>query len=130
MAVEYVPGGAIVWYTDSSYPCVSLYKPAILKDSRFYSLWKPIPDETNAEKGYAYWRARKAWAEKSHRLGLSNQQAFVQSRDEAQRSIIKVAHKAFDSILKEKAASSGHLFSVYASEVAAIVGEWEDRWGD
>jgi len=129
MAVEYLPGGAIVWYTDSSYPCVSLYKPAILKDSRFYSLWKPIPDEPKAEEGYAYWHAREAWVEDSHRLGLSNQQAFVQSRNEAQKSIIKVAHKAFDSILKEKAASSGHLFSVYANEVAAIVGEWEERWG-
>jgi secernin len=129
MAVEYLSGGAIVWYTDSSYPCVSLYKPAMLKDGRFYSLWKPIPDETKAEEMYAYWHARKAWAEGQHRLVLAQQQAFVQSRDEAQRSIIKVAHQAFESILKEKS-SPQRLFSVYANEVAAIVGEWEDRWGD
>ncbi len=129
MAVEYLSGGAIVWYTDSSYPCVSLYKPAMLKDGRFYSLWRPIPDETKAEEMYAYWHARKAWAEGQHRLVLAQQQAFVQSRDEAQRSIIKVAHQAFESILKEKS-SPQRLFSVYANEVAAIVGEWEDRWGD
>jgi hypothetical protein len=129
MAVEYLPGGAIVWYTNSSYPCVSLYKPAILKEGRFYSLWKPVPGETKAEEGYAYWSARKRWVERAHRLGLSNQTSFVQSRDEAQRSIIKVARQAFDSILKEKT-SPERVLSVYANEVVAIVGEWEERWGD
>jgi hypothetical protein len=129
MAVEYLPGGVIVWYTNSSYPCVSLYKPAILKDGRFHSLWKPFAGETKADEWYAYWRARKTWVERSHHLGLSNQEAFVQSRNEAQKSIIKVARQAFGSILKEKS-SPERVLSVYANEVAAIVGEWEDRWGD
>ena len=129
MAVEYAPGGAIVWYTDSSYPCVSLYKPAIVRDGRFFSLWGTIPDETKAEDKYAYWQKRREWAENSRHLRLSDQESFVQSRDEAQKSIIKVAHQAFDSIGKEKA-SPERVLSVYANEVAAIVGEWEDRWGD
>ncbi len=35
-------------------------------------------------------------------IGALEQEAFVQSRNEAQKSIIKVARQAFDSILKEK----------------------------
>jgi len=127
MVIEYCKGGAIIWYTDSSFPCVSLYKPVLLKDGHFYALWKPLLTENNAEKGYAYWEARKNWASKPRKLELSSQQAFVQSRDIAQKSIVEIAHQAFPAMIKEKT-STERMLSVYASEVAAIVGEWEEHW--
>lgn len=127
MAIEYLPGGAIVWYTGSSYPCISLYKPAILWDGRFYSIWKALASEAQAEVGYSYWQARAAWARRPRALALSSQDVFIQSRDEAQKSIITIARQAFDALSKEKAPPE-RILSVYANEVSAIVGEWEDRW--
>jgi len=127
MAIEYRRTDAIIWYTDSSFPCISLYKPAILKDGRFYAFWKSLLEENKAEKSYTYWAARKNWASQPHKLTLSSQQSFVQSRDAAQKSIIAIAHQALSSMIKEKT-SPERMLSVYASEVAAIVGEWEEHW--
>jgi hypothetical protein len=127
MAVEYCSGGAIIWYTDSSYPCISLYKPALLKDGRFYALWKSLLEENIAEKSYTYWGKRKDWASQPHKLALSSQQSFVQSRDAGQKSIVAIAHQALSSMIKEKTTPE-RMLSVYASEVAAIVGEWEEHW--
>jgi hypothetical protein len=127
MVVEYCEDGAVVWYTNSAFPCISLYKPIILRGDRFHSLWKPMPSESKAESEYVYWQARRQWAKKPHVLELWHKEAFRSSLDEAQRSIIKIAHQAFDSLAQEKA-SPDRVLSVYANEVAAIVSEWEDRW--
>ena len=127
MVVEYLPGGALVWHTDSSYPCVSLYKPVLLKDGRFYSLWKPLCEENKAEERYASWNSHRQWAVTSGHLQLSAKEEFAQSRDAAQASIIRIARQAFDSVSREKGTAE-RIISVYANEVAAIVGEWEKRW--
>jgi hypothetical protein len=129
MVVEYLPGGALVWHTDSSYPCISLYKPVLLKDGRFYSLWKPLCAENKAEERYASWNSHRQWAVKSGHLQLSAKEDFALSRDAAQASIIRIAQQAFDSVSREKG-SPERISSVYANEVAAIVGEWEKRWGN
>ncbi len=129
MAVEYLRGGAIVWYTGAPHPCVSLYKPAILWGGRFYSIWKPLADESKEEAGYSYWKTRSDWASRPRARSLPNQEAFVQSRDEAQKSIITIARQAFDALSKEKAPPE-RVLAVYAGEVSAIVGEWEDRWAE
>jgi len=127
MVVEYCDDGAIVWHTHSAFPCVSLFKPILLRSNRFSSLWKPIPSESKAESEYAYWQTRHEWTKKPHILELAHKEAFRVSINEAQRSIIKIAHQAFDSLAQEKT-SPDRVLSVYANEVAAIVGEWEDRW--
>ena len=129
MVAEYRPGGALVWHTDSSYPCISLYKPVLLKDGRFYSLWKPLCAENKAEERYASWNSHRQWAVKSGHLQLSAKEDFAQSRDAAQASIIRIAWQAFDSISREKG-SPERISSIYANEVAAVVGEWEKRWGN
>ncbi len=129
LAVEYLPGGAIVWYTGAPYPCLSLYKPTLLWGGRFYSIWKPLVDESSAEAGYRYWKTRATWARRPRVRSLSSKEAFVQSRDEAQKSIFTIARQAFDALSKEKTPPE-RVLSVYAGEVSAIVGEWEDRWAE
>ena len=129
MSVEYLPGGAIVWHTGSPHPCVSLYKPTILWGGRFYSIWKPLAAESKAEPVFGYWQTRAAWAQRHGALARSGQNDFVASRDEAQKSIIAIARQAFDALSNEKAPPE-RILSVYASEVSAIVGEWEDRWAE
>lgn len=129
MVVEYLPGGALIWHTDSSYPCLSLYKPILLKNGHFYSLWKPLCSEDKAEQRYTSWNLHRQWALKSGHLKLSANEDFAQSRDAAQASIIRIAQLAFDSIFREKG-SPERICSVYANEVAAIIGEWEKSWGN
>jgi len=126
--IEYLSGGILIWFTNSPFPCVSLYKPAILKDGKFYSLWRPFPmGAEQIEASYAYWQARRKWAIDSHKLALSSQEEFKRSRDEAQRSILAIGRQAYSSIIKEKA-SPERVLSMYANEVAAAVTEWENRW--
>ncbi|MCX8013711.1 MAG: hypothetical protein N3A02_05435, partial [Rectinema sp.] len=126
MIVEYRPGGALIWFTGTSYPCISLYKPILLHKGMFYPLWKALPEEAQGEAIYASWHRWHQWA---HAEGLRKGQdpAYVTSRDEVQKSIWRIAAKAMDSLSGSKGATE-RLSPVYAGEIAALVSEWEARW--
>lgn len=126
MMVEYLPEGALIWYTGTSYPCISIYKPVLLYGGTFHSLWKPIPGEADGASVYAYWGRWRQWA---HAGGLKNARSpdFTASREEVQRSIGRIAAKAHESAAEGKSAP-GRLSPMYAGEIAALVSEWEARW--
>ena len=75
MVVEYLapdPGrradpqspAAVVWYTGTSYPCVSLYKPVLLANGEFTPLCLSCAGEGAAEA------AASLWAEQYRRIGM------------------------------------------------------------
>ncbi|MCX7774565.1 MAG: hypothetical protein N2067_00480 [Spirochaetaceae bacterium] len=131
MVVEYRSDCAVIWRTDASYPCLSLYKPLLCRDGTFLPLWRKSLD--GGEDPYAYWLRRKAWAHAAGRLRLSEQLDFIASRDAAQRSILELAERAVASMSADvehgDREAAQRVATAYAGEIAAVVREWEVQWG-
>ncbi len=97
MVVEYLapdpgrqPGPAspvaVVWYTGTSYPCISLYKPIILENGEFTPLCLSCTGEGAAEA------AASLWAEQYRRIRmgagrLSLLPGFIAERDRLQNEM-------------------------------------------
>lgn len=94
MLVEYPLGSGypedpiIVWYTGTSYPCISLYKPIILKKGVFYPLCSSVGFGKESESGRNLWQAQRERIKKgAERLG--EEPEFIHERDSLQERIIK-----------------------------------------
>ncbi len=127
MVVEYrSPEAAVLWFTGTSYPCVSLYKPLLLVKGEFIPLWAGYDYAEGSAKAEDYWRRWKVWLAKSHNFLRSGDPAFVKGRDQAQESLAMIAHKALDDM-----AATGDLSSlpVLRQEAGAVIAGWEKDSG-
>jgi len=127
-AVEYrSPGAAILWFTGTSYPCVSLYKPMLLLDGRFLPLWNDYDYAEGAEKSYAYWERHRAWIESVHpEAGLTANIDFAARLKSAQETLVQIADRA---LLESAGAKDTAIFPVMAQETRAVVSGWNKDCG-
>jgi secernin len=88
MVVRFDPStrAAVIWYTASPSPCISLYRPAVLEDGAFRLLWTDYDHAEGAESSTEYWTCRRAAARRLQRTAFHDP-AFAVRRDTAQREL-------------------------------------------
>ena len=127
LVVEYRgPESAVLWFTGTSSPCLSLYKPMLLVKGEFIPLWSGYDYAEGSEKSEAYWRRWKAWMDATRASLHSGNPAFISARDSAQASLAMIADRALGDI-----ASLGDLSSlpVLRQEAGAVIAGWEKDCG-
>lgn len=111
MVVEY-PGKSggqdkkpiVAWFTGTSCPCISLYKPVILQDGRFMPLWRDYGYDENSPDRGGYWSSQyRRLLGKAGSLSLDTD--FREKRDSLQLKLIKAVEE-YVSGDKEKAAET------------------------
>jgi len=131
MAVEYKDAeSAIIWFTGTSYPCLSLYKPMLLIKGEFIPLWTGYDYAEGAKKSVAYWQKWKDWLDRTKASGRASPKAgdqfFSQARDQAQESLAEIADRAFAEVSASGDPSS---LAVLKQEAGAVIGGWEKDCG-
>jgi len=115
LAAEYEPasGRCVVWFTGTSYPDISLYKPVLLENGAFTPLWTGYDYSEDAPASLEYWKRGRDLYLRGGRH-LSRDPGFRKVRDEAQDRI----RDAVDRL-----AAQGP--EAVRKDVAGIVAEWE-----
>lgn len=118
LAVEYGPkaGRCVAWFTGTSYPDISLYKPILLENGAFTPLWAEYDYSEDAPASLEYWmRGRRLYREGGK--FLSRDPGFCKARDEAQQSLLgamdRLEADGTDEVRKA---------------VSRIVSEWESAF--
>jgi secernin len=84
MAVELLPERrAVIWFTASPSPCLSLYKPAVLENGSFCPLWIDYDYTEGSQSATEYWKRRRLAAAPLQRRAPRDPQ-FASRRDAAQ----------------------------------------------
>ncbi|MGB4587230.1 MAG: hypothetical protein WBH66_09325 [Rectinemataceae bacterium] len=117
---------AILWFTGTSYPCRSLYKPMLLVKGEFIPLWADYDYAEGSPKSEAYWRRWKKWLETSRAYLHAGDESFGAGIGQAQESLAMIANKALSDI-----AALGDLASlpVLRQEAGAVIAGWEKDIG-
>ncbi|MDX9826539.1 MAG: carcinine hydrolase/isopenicillin-N N-acyltransferase family protein [Spirochaetia bacterium] len=117
---------AIIWFTGTSTPCLSLYKPLLLYKGEFKTLWTDYDYSEGAEGSEAYWRRWKDWEDrfKKHRRG--EDKAYAAALAQAQEALALIAEKALYDLAASKESSS---LPVLRQEAGAVLSGWEKDLG-
>ncbi len=75
---------AIVWFSGTPYPCLSLFAPIVLSDSGFIPLWTGYAYEEDSRESYASWERSRLRARKLGGALRSSDPAFLEKRDALQ----------------------------------------------
>lgn len=120
------PGWGMLWFTGTSYPCLSLYKPLILAAGEFLPLWTAYDHSEGSDAAYAHWLRQRTWIKRAKAGGLSLDPAFAARRDEAQRRLAMAAERAAEALRTDPAAAkaAGGALARARSEIDAVVAEW------
>lgn len=120
-------GGAILWFTGASMPCMSLYKPMLLTGGRFVSLCEGTCFDEGSPTGVQAWKRQHDWAAAHHTLlkgtSLHADPAFVAKRDAAQAELAMIASRAVADLAA--GAQEARTLEVLRREAGAIVAGWE-----
>jgi hypothetical protein len=119
MVVEYLsPQGtqAILWFTGTSYPCLSIYKPVVLRDGSFIPLWTEYDYREEGSSALAHWGRQRAWIRKARAGAAALDPAFVERRERIQARIVATA----------SAVSAGGEVEAARRAVNESVREWYD----
>ena len=95
--------GAVVWFTGTSYPCLSVYKPILLVGGEFVPLWTEYDYREDATGGYGHWERQRAWIAREKAGALGRDHDFVARRDSMQDRIEAAAAAAIDGGSLEEA---------------------------
>ena len=124
IAVEWKSGGAaIIWFTGTSYPCVSLYKPILLFGGEFFQLWKGYDYVENSAPALEYWRKQREWLAKKRNYARSSDKKFAAERNKAQASLALIAEQALSAI--SSGTRNTNTLRVLEQEAGAIVAGFE-----
>jgi secernin len=98
-AVEYLPDDgdasrAILWFTATAYPCLSIYKPILLDRGRFIPLWRGYEYAEDSEAAREHWERQNRWMRATRAHAFSKDSGFAARRDEAQARIVEAAAQA------------------------------------
>ncbi len=116
MAVELNPDGrAVIWYTASPSPCLSLYKPAVLENGSICPLWTDYDYSEGAAAAEAHWKRRRLATARLQRSAPGDPQ-FIARRDAAQGRLRE--------LVAARTGASGD--ARLAGEVGAIVKGFEE----
>ncbi|HWR11843.1 MAG TPA: hypothetical protein VN445_08480 [Rectinemataceae bacterium] len=127
LVVEYRDAdAAVIWFTGTSYPCVSLFKPMLLVKGEFIPLWAGYDYAEGSAKAEGYWKRWKAWLEKSRAYLRSGDATYTKGRDLAQEALVMIANKALADMV-----ATGDLSSlpVLRQEAGAVIAGWEKDSG-
>lgn len=115
LAVEYDPkaGRCVAWFTGTSYPDISLYKPVVLEGGTFVPLWTGYEYAEDAPASLEYWKRGRDLYLRGGRH-LSGDPAFGKARDDAQERL-RAAAGRLDAEGPESV----------RREVSDIVSRWE-----
>lgn len=117
---------AIVWFTGTSRPCRSLYKPMLLVRGEFIPLWADYDYAEGSAGSEAYWRRWKKWLDASRAHLRAGDDSFAAGLGQAQESLAMIANKALSDI-----SALGDLASlpVLRQESGAVIAGWEKDIG-
>ncbi len=89
MIVEMHPAErrAVIWFTASPAPCLSLYRPAVLKDGCFLPLWEDYDYREGSDRALEHWKRRRA-ATRALEQSAPRDPAFARRRDAAQGTLV------------------------------------------
>ena len=92
MVVELQPTSrrAIVWFTASPMPCVSLFRPALLENGSFCPLWEDYDYAEGSPRAEGYWKERRSATRELERTSRGAP-AVAERRDQAQGELISLA---------------------------------------
>lgn len=113
-------GAAVAWFTGASYPCLNLFKPALI-DGGIVQLWEgyPLGDDARAA---GYWeRRRKAAGQAAKKPALA---AAIASELAARQAELGAA---VDALLAAGGAANTGAVDRARAEVSRIVSAWESR---
>ncbi len=106
-AVEYRgEDSAIVWFTGTSYPCISLYKPMLLVKGEFIPLWSGYDLTEGTPKSTDYWKRWYDWQRKSKAGQRGHDAAYEKALGHAQESLAMIARKALADLASAGSAGS------------------------
>lgn len=97
MVVEYLPGdrgNAVLWFSGTSYPCLSIYKPMLLIEGHFIPLWTDYDYAENSTASFDHWQRQRAWLNRGSNGELGEDQAFRLRRDSSQAALREVVERA------------------------------------
>ncbi len=127
LAVDYRgEDSAIIWFTGTSTPCLSLYKPLLLFRGEFKTLWSNYDYGEGAEKSEAYWRRWKDWEDRSKKHRRAADEVYTASLGQAQEALALIAEKALYDLSMAKESSS---LPVLRQEAGAVISGWEKDLG-
>ena len=117
---------SILWFTGSSLPCVSLFKPIILAKDRFIPLWTDYDYAEESETAYSYWSKRREWFRSGRNSALSLVSCFVELRDAAQEKLAGIADEAAAAFAVTEGKPSPAKLEAMQREVNGVVAAWEE----
>ncbi len=92
MVVELRPAErrAMIWFTASPMPCVSVFRPAVLENESFCPLWEDYDYKEGSATAEQYWKQRRSATRELERTSLIDA-SLAARRDAAQRELIRLA---------------------------------------
>jgi hypothetical protein len=115
----------VLWFTGSSLPCVSLFKPILLAGGSFIPLWTGYDYAEGAASVLEYWSSHRAWTRDRRNAALARDQAFVSARDSAQEDLERITRNALDLYRGKGRAASPAELAALQREATAVVSSWE-----
>ena len=92
MVVELHPAErrAMIWFTASPMPCVSVFRPAVLENGSFCPLWEDYDYTEGSAAAEEYWKQRRSATRELERTSLTDA-SLAARRDAAQHQLIRLA---------------------------------------
>ena len=131
MAISWPEGSdaCVLWFTASSLPCVSLFKPILLAGGDFIPLWTAYDYAEGAASAIEYWEGHREWTRDRRNAALSRDPAFVSARDAAQAELERITARALALCRGQAGASASAELSKLRREAMAVVASWEGKAG-
>lgn len=128
VAVSWPAGteACVLWFTGSSLPCVSLFKPVLLTGGTFIPLWTGYDYTEGAAQAIEYWKSHREWTKDRRNAALSRDPAFVAARDAAQKDLEGIAEKTLDICRGAGSGPSCDAIAPLQREASAVVAAWEE----
>jgi secernin len=116
MVVELQPEErrAVIWFTASAAPCLSLFRPAVLENGSFCPLWTDYDYREESAGSVEYWKRRRSATKLLERTALHDP-GFAARRDSAQAQLV--------SLMSRRAGPGGD--TAVSAEISRIVNDFE-----
>jgi len=116
----------VLWFSGSSLPCVSLFKPILLAGGSFIPLWTDYDYAEGAASAIEYWKSHREWTRDRRNAALSRDPAFVSARDAAQAELERITRTALALYRGKAVGASPARLPDLQREATAIVASWEE----
>jgi dipeptidase len=80
---------AVIWFTASPAPCLSVYRPAVLENESLCPVWTDYDYKEGSPGSLEYWKKRRRATRQQERAGLQHP-AFAARRNAAQTELVSL----------------------------------------